>query len=142
MADATLYADFLGTWVLIPESCEFGQGDPPVSGLYRIEERGDQLVFRIDWTDGSGEHHHVELAGRPDGVPVPFAGGDAVDALSIEAVSPRELRSSGYWRGEELMVAQRQLDDTGMAMRVTQVVRFLDGTRLANVSVYRRQLAS
>jgi len=137
-----LYADFLGTWVLMPETCEYEQGDAPVSGLYRIEERDGQLAFAIDWTGADGAHHHVEFAGSPDGLPVPFAGGDAVDALSVKAVSARELRSAGYWQGEELMVAQRQLDETGTAMRVTQVIRFLDGTRLANVSVYRRQLAS
>ncbi len=38
------------------------------------------------------------------------------------------------------MVAQRQLDDRGAAMRVTQLVRFDDGTTLANTSIYRRQL--
>ncbi len=38
------------------------------------------------------------------------------------------------------MVAQRQLDDTGTAMRVTQLVRFPDGTHAANVSIYRKQV--
>ena len=135
-----LYAGFLGTWILIPESCEYEQGDPPRSGRYRIEERDGHLSFTVEWTAADGTHHDVEFAGLPDGVPVAFAGGDAVDALSITPVSAHELRSSGYWRGEELMVAQRQLDDTGMAMRVTQMVRLPDGSRPANVGVYRRQL--
>ena len=40
------------------------------------------------------------------------------------------------------MVAQRQLDASGNAMRVTQVVRFADGTSAANVAVYRRHAPS
>jgi len=40
------------------------------------------------------------------------------------------------------MVAQRQLDDSGQAMRVTQLVRLADGEHLANVSVYRRRMVT
>jgi hypothetical protein len=36
------------------------------------------------------------------------------------------------------MVAQRQLGDSGDAMRTVQMVRLPDGTSPANVSVYRR----
>lgn len=143
MTDAApLYAGFLGTWILIPESCQYEQGDPPKAGVYTIAERDGRLEFTIDWTAADGGTHHVEFDGVPDGVPVPFAGADLADALSIEAVSARDLRSSAYLNGREHMVAQRQLDDTGTAMRVTQIVRFSDGTHLSNVSIYRKQLLS
>lgn len=133
------YARFLGTWGLIPESCSYEQGDPPRAGMYRIFERDDRLVLGVEWTAADGSSDAVELAGIPDGVPRPFAGGDAIDSLAVELVSPRDLRARGLWDGQELMVAQHQLDDTGQAMRVTQLLRFADGSRLANVSVYRRQ---
>lgn len=139
MSDEPLYAGFLGTWVLIPESCRYEQGDPPRAGIYRIAEVDGRLKFSIDWVAADGEAHQVEFDGVPDGAPVPFAGGDAVDAMSVHAVSPRDLRSSAFWKGQELMVAQRQLDESGRAMRVTQLVRFPDGTHLANVAIYRRQ---
>ena len=87
--------------------------------------------------------HRVPVVARgagtaTTGAAVPFAGGDAVDAMSVTLVSPTDLRSVGFWRGVERMVAQRQLDLRRQAMRVTQVVRFDDGTRAANVAVYRR----
>lgn len=140
--DAPNYSGFLGTWVLIPESCRYEQGDPPRAGTYRIEARAGRLHFVIDWTAADGSAHHAEFSGVPDGVPAPFDGGELADALSVTVVSARDLRSSGYWRGAELMVAQRQLDDTGTAMRVTQVVRLPDGSSPANVSVYRKQVLS
>jgi hypothetical protein len=132
------YAGFLGTWVLIPESCSFEQGDPPRSGRYRIQEHDGQLVFTIEWTAADGTSDRVELTGTPDGQPRPFAGGKAIDSMAIDLVSDRDLRTRGYWQGEELMVAQYQLDDTRSAMRVTQLLRFPDGSRMANVSIYRK----
>ncbi len=136
------HAGFLGTWLLMPETCIYEQGAPPRAGSYRIEDEGEALRFTIAWTAADGSTHEVTFAGRPDGVAVPFAGGDAVDAMSITLVSPRDLRSAAFWRGQERMVAQRQLDARGDAMRVTQVVRFADGTRAANVAVYRRHAPS
>lgn len=136
------YAGFLGTWVLMPETCVYEQGPAPRAGRYLIEEDGERLRFTIAWTAADGTDHQATFAGRPDGVAVPFAGGDAVDAIAITLVSSRDLRSTAYWRGHERMVAQRQLDAAGQAMRVTQVVRFADGTRAANVAVYRRYLPS
>lgn len=133
-----LYAGFLGTWILLPESCDYEQGEPPASGTYRIEERDGRLEFAMDWTDSAGKTHHAEFSGVPDGRREPFDGGELADALSVTAVSARELTSAAYRNGAELMVAQRQLDDTGSAMRVTQLVRFLDGTHAANVGVYRK----
>lgn len=135
-------AAFLGTWVLMPETCVYEQGAPPRAGTYRIAAEGAALRFTIDWTAADGAAHHATFAGRPDGVAVPFAGGDAVDALAITLASPRDLRSSASWRGVERMVAQRQLDASGQAMRVTQLVRFADGTHAANVAVYRRHAPS
>jgi hypothetical protein len=138
--EAPAYAAFLGTWALIPETCVYEQGQPPLAGTYRIEADDGLLRFTIEWGDIAGTSHQVTFGGRPDGIATPFAGGDAVDSMAITLVSPRDLRTSAYWRGQERMVAQRQLDAVGNAMRVTQLVRFGDGTSAANVAVYRRHL--
>ena len=133
------YQDFLGLWQLIPQSCRYEQGDPPRSGHYRIEENDDgTLQFTATWTDAEGETSSVTFSGFPDGTKAPFDAGELADALAIEAVSSRELNSYAYLDGQELMVAQRQLDETGQAMRVTQVVRLPSGESPANVAVYRR----
>ncbi|HLU64694.1 MAG TPA: hypothetical protein VKZ63_00370 [Kofleriaceae bacterium] len=140
MGDAPIYQAFLGTWILDPTSCRYEQGEPPQAGVYRIEQAGDALHFHVEWTAADGTRHEVEFSGVPDGRREPFAGGDLADALSVHAVSPRELTSSAYYRGTERMVAQRQLDDSGNAMRVVQLVRLPDGTSPANVAVYLRQV--
>jgi hypothetical protein len=134
-----VYEAFLGSWTLIPESARYEQGDPPRSGRYTIEEESPGVLrFTARWIDAEGKDAEVVFSGPADGSRTPFPGGELADALAIEAVSSRELNSYAYLDGKELMVAQRQLDDTGTAMRITQVVRLPDGTRPANVALYRR----
>ncbi|MCR9160776.1 MAG: hypothetical protein ACE37F_03930 [Nannocystaceae bacterium] len=136
---ARVYEDFLGLWQLIPESCQYEQGDPPKAGTYRIEEMPDgTLEFTATWTDAEGKEGSVSFSGFPDGTKMPFNAGDLADALAIEAVSARELNSYAYLDGRELMVAQRQLDATGQAMRITQIVRLPSGESPGNVAIYRR----
>lgn len=142
MADAPLYSGFLGIWTLIPESCDYEQGEPPVEATYRISEDGDTLVFVMHWVDDKGETHQLQFSGPPNGEPMPFNGGELADALVVTAVSARELTTSALSKGQELMIAQRQLDETGTAMRITQIVRFLNGSTESNVGVYRKNLAS
>ena len=133
------YEAFLGLWQLIPESCRYQQGDAPRSGTYRIDEpQPGHLRFTAMWIDGDGNDQSVTFEGPADGRQMPFDGGDLADALAIAAVSDRELNSYAYRAGQELMVAQRQLDATGAAMRITQLVRLPNGESPANVSIYRR----
>lgn len=134
-----IYAGFLGTWILVPESCNYEQGPPPQQAQYHISEREGRVSFRVDRVDADGAAHQVSFSGFPDGQPVPFAGGDLADALAISAPSPRVLNSSAFRQGVELMLAERQLDETKTAMRVVQQVRLPDGSRPTNISVYRKQ---
>ena len=138
MSDQPLYRSFLGTWELIPKSCVFEQSAPPRSGSLQIVETTEGLRFDMAWVDAEGDAQEASFGGVPDGEPRPFDGGELADAMSVTVVSERDLRSSAFHEGQELMVVQRQLDDTGQAMRVTQLVRLPDGSTPINVSIYRR----
>ena len=140
MSDTALFAGFIGTWILDPSSCQYEQGDPPAEGLYSISEMDGRLFFNIAWTDADGKDNDVAFKGLTDGVPVPFVVPGAVDEMSIHATSRRELRSTAFFENKPTMIAQRQLDESGRAMRVTQVVMFPDGERLANVATYIKSL--
>lgn len=133
-----IYSRFIGVWVLDTEACVYEQGDPPQSGTYKIIEQQQELVFRMQWVDADGETHDMSFRGKPDGVPVPFNGGDLADALAITAASEDRLNSSAFLKGRELMVATRTLSADGAAMHITQSVRLPDGTEPTNRSTYRR----
>ncbi len=133
-----IYSGFLGKWALDVESCDYEQGDAPLSGSYEISEEGDRLTFRMQWVDAEGEPHDMSFGGIPDGEPVPFAGGDLADALSITAASSDRLNSSAFLKGTELMIATRSLSADGRTMHITQTVRLPDGSEPTNRSTYHR----
>lgn len=134
-----IYADFLGTWELMPESCVYEQSAPPRTGTYRISENTDGLTFDMAWVDADGESHVYHFSGVPDGEPYPFDGGDLADALSVSAESVWELNSSAFYKGKELMTASRKLTGEGQFMEVRQTVHLPDGTKPSNFACYRRQ---
>ena len=136
--DPALTASFLGHWQLIPESCQYEQGDPPRSGELTISLDGEELRFVMRFVTSDGRDEEASFGGRPDGKPFPFAGGALADAMRITPVAANDLRTSAHFKGRERMVVQRQLDASGQAMRVTQLVRLPDGTSPANVAIYRR----
>ena len=133
-----MYEAFLGTWTLEPASCVYEQSEAPAESTHRIFVEGKKLIITMHWTLADATKHQMQFSGIPNGKPMPFAGGELADALAIHAISKRELTTSAYWKGKEIMLSQRQLDDTGSAMRVTQIVRFQGGTHAANVGVYRK----
>lgn len=138
MDNTRLYSGFLGAWELEPEHSVFEQSAPPQSGAYKIEECSLGLSFTMQWIDSSGQDFTVRFEGAPDGQPRPFAGGDLADALAVVPVSNRELKTSAYLKGHELMVATHRLSGTGLHMRLTQTVHLPDGTSPSNHVRYRR----
>lgn len=93
----------------------------------------------MNWVDADGEAHEMSFRGKPDGIPVPFDGGPLADALCITANSERELTSSAYLDGVELMIAKRELSRDGMTMDIVQTVNLPDGTSPSNRSTYHRK---
>ncbi len=134
-----IYQKFLGMWVLDVESCVFEQGDPPTSGSIKILADGEELVFEMKWIALDGESHFASFRAKPDGGLIPFDGGGLADALSVTAVSDRELNSSAFRDGFELMSARRKLSADALKMHVVQTVRLPDGLTPSNHSVYHKE---
>lgn len=53
---------FTGTWNLIPESCNYEQGIPPVSATHTFTSTGtpNQLHFVVHWKEVDGKENHSE----------------------------------------------------------------------------------
>ncbi len=132
-----LFINFLASWDLIPGACRFEQGRPPQSGRTTIRWQDGELVFTIGFVDADDDHHLETLRGSPDGVPRPHEGA-LLDALVIDAPTPRALTITGTIDGKPRLIAEYQLDEHARAMRVLQQVVFEDGKRATNVSLYER----
>ena len=134
---------FLGSWQLLPETCEYEQGLAPKSGTYRIILDKGELSFLIAKSDLQNKKTEFELKGKADGEKRPFAVKDVIDTLSIELRNAnKEIWIIGFWGEKEQMVSQLQLDKSGQALRVTQVVFFTDGTKMTNSAVYSKRVVN
>ena len=129
---------FLGNWKLMPGSCVYEQGKPPLDGSYQIAAKGKTLQFSARWTDSDGLSHEMAFFGRPNGVAMPFNGGDLADALSVELVSDRQLDTTAWLNGNPVMIAKRTLSDSGRQMTISQTVNLPDGSTPTNWSTYER----
>ncbi|MBI1392221.1 MAG: hypothetical protein GC152_05695 [Alphaproteobacteria bacterium] len=129
---------FIGDWALDPATCDFQQGDPPLSGRMRIERQGDDLRFDIELVDATGDADRRSFLTRPDGRAEVFDGGDLADALTTRAPVRDVLETAASYRGIERMIVQRSLSVDLSSMTVVQTVILPDRSELVNTSVYRR----
>jgi hypothetical protein len=139
MTEQPLYKHFIANWRLMPETCNYEQGEAPIAGSYTIEEGGKGLIFTMRWTDTAFEQHDISFTACPDGKRHAFDGGALADALSVTAVSKSELISAAFKGGMELMLATLTLSENGNFLDLKQVVRLPDLTEPSNLSRYKRQ---
>jgi len=135
------YQPFLGTWRLDTSACAYEVGEPPLEGIYRIEEDGEGLLFVAEWVTRAGEAKQVQYRSMPDGRPHPFENPAVLDEL-ITKVSPGpSLDTSSLKGGKVVAFATRVLSADGQAMTVTQSGTTSAGQAFSNVSLYRRVIS-
>lgn len=126
---------FLGTWVLVPASCNFDLGAPPRDGRYRIERAGEGLKVSMKWADHAGTVRANSFEAVPDGRLYPGDGG--IDALSMVLTEDDVLDTLAYRDGEVMMVTRRVLSQDQRTMTVLMSGRRADGSLWENRAVYR-----
>ncbi len=136
MSTARRYG-YVGTWILVPELCIYEEGNPPLSGVYRIAQIDDVVQISIDWQAQDGSKHQIQFQAPDSGVRQP--GKSGAPDLSITRVSPLILDSRAYVGDDEVAYAHRRASDDGRLLATVQVGRRPDGTSFRNFQVYRRQ---
>ena len=129
---------YLGTWILVPELCLYDEGNPPVSGIYRISQLDDDVRITIDWEAQDGSTHQIEFQAPDSGVKQP-SNNPGPSHFAITRVSPLILDSRAYADQEEVAYARRRASDDGLLLATVQVGRRPNGTSFRNFQVYRRQ---
>ena len=131
-----LVKNFLGKWALMKGSCVYEQGLPPLDGQYRVTQKNKDIIFQMIWLDNSGERQEFIFKSRPDGLAIPFAGGDLADSLSTYKLSERELNTVAYKNGTRVMEVKRTLSNSLDQMTVSQTVFLSESEKRTNWSSY------
>ena len=131
-----LFKKFVGKWALLKGSCLYEQGLPPIDGQYQITYKTRDLIFEMVWLDNTGERHEFIFKSRPDGLAIPFMGGDLADSLSTTIVSERELNTIAYKNGIKVMEVRRNLSNSLNQMTISQTVFVSEKDKPTNWSSY------
>ena len=131
-----LFKKFVGKWALLKGSCLYEQGLPPIDGQYQITYKTRDLIFEMVWLDNTGERHEFIFKSRPDGLAIPFMGGDIADSLSTTIVSERELNTIAYKNGIKVMEVRRNLSNSLNQMTISQTVFVSEKDKPTNWSSY------
>ena len=136
----TLVKNFLGKWALIKGSCVYEQGLPPLDGQYKVTQSNKDLIFQMVWLDNSGDKHEFTFQSRPDGLIIPFNGGDLADSLSTSKLSESELNTIAYKNGNKVMEVRRNLSNSLNQMTVSQTVFLSERDKPTNWSSYSKMV--
>jgi len=131
---------YLGTWILVPELCLYEEGNPPVSGIYRISQLDGDVRISIDWEAQDGMKHQIEFQAPDSGAKQP-SNNPGTSHFSITRVSPLILDSHAYAGEEEVAYARRRASGDGLLLATVQAGRRANGRSFRNFQVYRRHTA-
>ena len=124
-------------WQLVPELSFYEEGDPPISGVYRISVERDRVEIGIEWTAVDGSSHSIKFGGPLDGAKHP-SDQPGVSETSFTLVDDFTIDSAAYANGEEIAYASRRKSREGDLLATVQRGRRSDGTTFLNTQVYRR----
>ena len=136
--------NFEGSWVLDPESCEYGEVPAPTAGIYEIFLRDGAALFRIRWVDAEGVTRFVSFSIPPDGARHTIGEGVEASAWVEDGVFITEA----FVKDQAGRRVSRSLVEGGAVMRVAQALggggelsaEYRRMERVKQVIVYRRDL--
>ena len=127
---------FAGTWQLIPELCQYQDGQPPRDCTYAITTRDQDVTCTLSWTDEHEKAHDLSYGGPMDGTVIALKG-NKLEA-SFTRIDAYRLDSSSYFDGRETAYAHRKVSQDHSLMVVLMVHHHKEDRSTRNFQIYRR----
>lgn len=148
--------NFLASWQLFPEKCDFEFQLIPKSGNYKIDsvQNGHALGFSHNWVNIENEAFYAQFSVIPNGEPHPFNasnnGQDALDIIIDENAFADQMAAeinnasclTVYFLkdGQEQLKVVHEILANGF-LKVTHFGKKEDGKPFKNIEVYHKQLS-
>ena len=148
--------NFLASWQLFPEKCDFEYQLIPKSGNYKIDsvQNGHALGFSHNWVNIENEAFYAQFSVIPNGEPHPFNasnnGQDALDIIIDENAFADQMAAeinnasclTVYFLkdGQEQLKVVHEILANGF-LKVTHFGKKEDGKPFKNIEVYHKQLS-
>lgn len=132
---------FIGVWVLDSSKNEYQTFNPPKSGQYTISVLdGNNLEFKMDWTDSKDKCFNANYSSLVDGGKQPYDNPDIADFIETKIISENIMQTSTYKNEKVTSIGIRELSKDNMTMIVSQESLLPSEKSVINKSVYYKKL--
>lgn len=134
--------NFLASWQLFPEKCDFQSGIPPKSGNYKIEsiENGHALGISINWVSMDNEAYYTQYRIVPDGVMRTFDNPELADAATASIINSSTLLFQFFKNEQSVLQVKHEIMPNGY-LKLTQEGADNAGKVFVNIEIYHKQLS-
>lgn len=134
--------NFLASWQLFPEKCDFGYGVPPKSGNYRIEsvQNGHALSIHINWVSLENEAFYTQYELVPDGTFHPFADREIADSLKAEFINASTMQFVFCRDTGTVLEIKHEILPNGY-LKLTHTGISHNNEPFTNIEIYHKQLS-
>lgn len=134
--------NFLASWQLFPEKCNYQFGSAPKSGNCKIEsyKNGKELSISINWVSLDNEAYFSQYNVIPNGEKCPFDNQELADTIICEIVNSSQI-SITFFKDEELVLEVTNEILSNGYLKVTHKGINNNGEKYINVEIYHKQLS-
>nr|WP_294992196.1 DUF2452 domain-containing protein [uncultured Sediminibacterium sp.] len=134
--------NFLASWQLFPEKCNYQSGIPPKSGNYKIEsiENGHALSISTNWVSMDNEAYYTQYTIVPDGVPREFEKTELAEQADASILNSSTMLFRFLKQGNPVLEVKHEIMPNGY-LKLTQSGTDAAGNAFVNIEMYHKQLS-
>jgi hypothetical protein len=134
--------NFLASWQLFPEKCDFQHGMTPKSGNCKLDTdpTGHQLIITNNWVDLDNSAFFAEYRFVPDGEWHPFDNQAMADAIRGEFVNASCLEVHFRKDDRDILRLKKEILPNGY-LKITHQGENPAGELFTNIEVFHKQLS-
>jgi hypothetical protein len=133
--------NFLASWQLFPEKCDFQFGIAPKSGNYKIDSvnNGKELNISTNWVSVTNDAFYAQYNVNPNGEKQPFDNQDLADTIVADITNASTIETQ-FFKDDTLVLAVTNEILANGYMKVTHK-GFENGEPFTNIEIYHKQMS-
>lgn len=134
--------NFIASWQLFPEKCNYEEGDRPKSGTYRIEADPEKNALKVhhNWVSLENQAFSAAYTVVADGELHPYADEALADSVQVNFPDGINFEVHFYRAGQVRLHVIHEIMPNGY-LRVTSQGSTTEGKTYTNTEIYHKQMS-
>jgi Protein of unknown function (DUF2452) len=133
--------NFLGSWQLVPEKCQYSHGVPPKNMILKIEEAGE--LIQLDWNwytyDNEMQHTSYKINGA-EAQKISFHHTEVAETIETKFIGSYQMNVTANNGDEVVFENHYEINNKGLLL-VKQFGKAANNEELKKLDVYHKQLS-